>query len=82
MSAIDYKRTLEDAKRLSSGEQVRLIEELALRLAKSAEPLDLSRVEDAVAHVERMRKSDSRHWRGRLKTPQEFLTELESDLVV
>lgn len=78
MAAADYKRALEDAKLLTSVEQIRLIEELAVRLTKSGEPLDLSRVDDAVAHVERMRKSDSRHWRGGLKTPQEFLTELES----
>jgi hypothetical protein len=78
MAATDYIRTLEKAKRLSSIEQVRLIRELAVRLMGSGRELDLSRLEDAVAYVERMRGAESRHQSGRLKTPREFLAELES----
>jgi hypothetical protein len=78
MATSDYRRTLEEAQRLSSVEQARLIKELAVRLMESGKALDLSRVEDAVAYVERMRGAGSRHRSGRLKTLREFLTELES----
>lgn len=78
MAASNYHRTLEEAKRLSKPEQARLIKELAVRLIESGAPLDLSKVEDAVVYVERMRRVESRHRSGRLKTPQEFLTELKS----
>lgn len=78
MAVIDYIQTLERAKRLSSKEQVRLIKELAVRLMGSGKAVDLSRLEDAVAYVERMRRAESRHKSGRLKTPGEFLAELES----
>lgn len=78
MAASNYHRTLEEAKRLSEPEQARLIKELAVGLIESGTPLDLSKVEDAVAYVERMRRAESRHRSGRLKTPQEFLTELKS----
>ena len=78
MAAIEYRRVLEDASRLPAGEQARLIKELAVRLMKSRKRLDLSKVEDAVAYVERIRMAESRHPSGRLKTPQEFLRELKS----
>lgn len=78
MATTDYTRALENARRLSSTEQVRLIKELAVRLMGSGKARDLSRLEDAVAYVERMRGAESRHQNGRLKTPGEFLAELES----
>ncbi len=40
--------------------------------------IDLSKVEGAVAYVEGMRAAESRHANGRLKTPKEFIAELES----
>ena len=78
MAVADYKRILEDANRLTEKEQARLIEEMAARLVKSGKRVDLSRVEDAAAYVEGIRIAASRHPNGRLKTPEEFLTELEA----
>jgi hypothetical protein len=77
MAIRDYRRVLEDAGRLTEREQARLIKELAMRLLESQKRLDLSEVKDAVAYVERIRAADSRHPSGRLKTPEEFLAELE-----
>lgn len=77
MAIRDYRRVLEDAGRLTEREQTRLIKELAMRLLESQKRLDLSEVKDAVAYVERIRAADSRHPSGRLKTPEEFLAELE-----
>lgn len=78
MSATDYRRTLEEAKQLSAVEQVRLIKELTVRLIESGKPLDLSKLEDAITYVERIRGAESRKRDGRLKSPREFLRELES----
>ena len=78
MSANDYRRVLDDANRLTESERARLIKELAARLVESGKRLDLSKVEDAVAYVERMRMVESRLPSGRLKTPDGFLAELES----
>lgn len=78
MAVRDYRRVLEEASRLTEREQTRLIKELAARLMKSPKPLDLSNVKDAVAYVERLRAAESHHPSGRLKTPEEFLAELEA----
>ena len=78
MAASEYRQVLEDANRLTEREQARLIKDLARRLAKSGKRLDLSKVEGALAYVERIRMAESRHPSGRLKTPKEFLAELES----
>lgn len=78
MAISDYRRVLEDAARLTQADQARLIKKLAARLVKSGGRFDLSKVEDAVAYVERMRAAESRHPNGRLKTAKEFLAELES----
>jgi hypothetical protein len=51
---------------LTAREQARLIKELAARLVKSREPLDLSKVEEAMAYVERLRAAESRYATGRL----------------
>ena len=78
MAVNEYRRVLEDASRLTQSEQARLIKRLATHLVKSGRRLDLSKVEGAVAYVERMRAAESRHASGRLKTPKEFLAEIES----
>jgi hypothetical protein len=78
MAVSDYKRVLEDASRLTQWQQARLIKKLAAHLMKSGGQLDLSKTEDAVALVERIRAADSRHTTGRLKSPKEFLRETES----
>lgn len=78
MAVNEYRRILEDASRLSERERARLIKELALRSQKPRTRPDLSKVEAAVAYVEGMRMAESRHLNGRLKTPEEFLAELES----
>jgi hypothetical protein len=78
MAIENYRQVLEKASRLTAREQARLIKELAARLVKSHKPLDLSKVEEAVAYVERLRAAESRHATGRLKTPEEFLAELQS----
>jgi hypothetical protein len=69
---------LEDASRLTRTEQTRLIKELAARVVRSGKRLDLSKVEDAVAYVERVRAMESRDRGGRLKTPEEFIAELRA----
>jgi len=78
MAVNEYRRVLEDANRLGERERARLIRELAARLVKSRKRPDLSKVEEAVAYVEGMRLAESRHSSGRLKTPEEFLAELNS----
>jgi hypothetical protein len=78
MVARNYGRVLEQASQLTEREQTRLIKELAARLVNSPRRLDLSKVTDAVAYVERLRAAESRHPSGRLKTPEEFLAELEA----
>lgn len=78
MAIENYRQVLDKASRLTAREQARLIKELAARLVKSREPLDLSKVKEAVAYVERLRAAESRHPTGRLKTPEEFLAELQS----
>lgn len=78
MAVSDYRRVLEDASRLTQLQQARLIKKLAALLVKSGGQLDLSKTEDAVAFVERMRAAESRHANGRLKSPKEFLAEIES----
>lgn len=78
MAVTDYKRVLEDASRLTHSQQARLIQKLAAQLVKSGGQVDLSKTEDAVAFVERMRAAESRHANGRLKSPKEFLAEIES----
>jgi len=78
MAVTDYKRVLEDASRLTQSQQARLIQKLAAQLVKSGGQVDLSKTEDAVAFVERMRAAESRHATGRLKSPKEFLAEIES----
>jgi hypothetical protein len=78
MAVENYQQVLEKASRLTAREQARLIKELAARLVRSREPLDLSKVEEAAAYVERLRAAESRHPTGRLKTPEEFLAELQS----
>jgi hypothetical protein len=74
----DYRRVLEDASRLTQSQQERLIKKLAAQLMKSGGQLNLSKTEDTVAFVERMRAAESRHANGRLKSPKEFLAEIES----
>jgi hypothetical protein len=69
---------LEDASRLTRTEQTRLIKELAARVVRSGKRLDLSKVEDAVAYVERVRAMESRDRGGLLKTPEEFIAELRA----
>ena len=78
MAISDYRRILEDASRLTQAQQARLIKNLAARLLESGGHLDLSKTEDAVAFVERMRAGESRRANGRLKSPKEFLAEIES----
>ena len=78
MAATEYRQVLEHARLLSPGEQVRLVKKLAAHLVKSGRRVDLSKVEGAVAYVEGMRAAESRHANGRLKTPKEFIAELES----
>ena len=78
MAVSDYRRVLEDASRLTQWQQARLIKKLAEDLVKSGGRLDFSKTEDAVAFVERMRAAESRHANGRLKSPKEFLAEIES----
>ena len=78
MAVSDYRRVLEDASRLTQSQQARLIKKLAAHLVRSGGQLDLSKTEDAVAFVERMRAAESRHANGRLKSPKEFLAEIES----
>ena len=78
MAATEYRQVLEHARRLTPGEQTRLVKKLAAHLAKSGGRVDLSKVEGAVAYAEGMRAAQSRHANGRLKTPKEFMAELES----
>ena len=78
MAVSDYRRVLEDASRLTQWQQARLIKKLVARLVKSGGQLDLSKTEDAVAFVERMRAAESRQANSRLKSPKEFLAEIES----
>jgi hypothetical protein len=78
MAATEYRQVLERASRLSPGEQAWLVKKLAAQLVKSGGRFDLSKVEGAVAYVEGMRAAESRHANGRLKTPKEFIAELES----
>jgi hypothetical protein len=78
MAATEYRQVLEHARRLTPGEQARLVKKLAAHLVKSGGRVDLSLVEGAVAYVEGMRAAESRHANGRLKTPKEFIAELES----
>jgi hypothetical protein len=78
MAASEYRRVLEGASRLTGSEQAKLIKELAARFIESSKGLDLSKVEGAVAYVEGLRMAESRLASGRLKTPDEFLAELES----
>jgi len=78
MAATEYRQVLEHARRLNRVEQARLIKKLAAHLVKSGGRVDLSKVEGAVAYVEGMRAAESRHANGRLKTPKEFIAELES----
>jgi hypothetical protein len=77
MAVSYYRRVLKDASRLTQSQQARLIKKLA-QLVKSGGQLDLSKTEDAVAFVERMRAAESSHANGRLKSPKEFLAEIES----
>ena len=78
MAVSEYRRVLEGAGRLTQRERLRLIKKLATHLVKSGKLLDLSKVEGVVAYVEGMRAAESRHSNGHLKTPMEFLAELES----
>ncbi len=78
MAATEYRQVLEHARRLTPGEQARLVKKLAAHLVKSGGRVDLSKVEGAVAYVEGMREAESRHTNGRLKTAKEFIVELES----
>jgi len=78
MAVSDYRRVLGDASRLTQSQQARLIKKLAAHLVKSGGQHDLSKTQDAVVFVERMRAAESRHANGRLKSPKEFLREIES----
>ena len=78
MAATEYTQVWEHARRLRPAEQVRLVKQLAAQLVKSGGRVDLSKVEGAIAYVEGMRAAESRHANGRLKTPKEFIAELES----
>jgi uncharacterized short protein YbdD (DUF466 family) len=74
----NYRKVLEEASQLTEMEQARLVKELARRLIQSHNLLDLSQVKDAALYVEYLRKAESKHPSGHLKTPEEFLRELES----
>jgi hypothetical protein len=78
MAVSDYRWVLEEASRLTQWQQERLIKKLAAQLMKSGGQLNLSKTEDAVSFVERMRAAESRHANGRLKSPKVFLAEIES----
>ncbi len=78
MAVSEYRRVLEDASRLTQRDQARLIRKLAGRLVRSAKRPDLSKVEEVIAYLERIRAAESRHTDGRFKTAKEFLAELES----
>lgn len=78
MAAVEYTRILDDASRLNSREQVRLVRDLVVRISKRRRRADLSRMENAVAYVRGLRIAESRDAGGRLKNPRQFLADLQS----
>ena len=75
-----YQDVLAKAETLSPEDLTRLISELSKLLQEKCGKWDLlNDVEDVRAYVEWMRFRDAHHSDGRLKSPQEFLTELDED---
>ncbi len=75
-----YQEVLTKAETLSPEELTRLIGELSKLLQEKCGKWDMLKdVEDVRTYVEWMRFRDSHHSDGRLKNPQEFLTELAED---
>jgi hypothetical protein len=75
-----YQDVLAKAETLSPEDLTRLIGELSILLQEKCGKWDtLKDVEGVRAYVEWMRFRDSHHSDGRLKSPQEFLTELDEE---
>ena len=73
----DYQKAWEFAIALPPDEQIQLVEALINHLYGFGMWRDRKEMEDIQGYVETMRRQDSYHSDGRLKTLEEFLEELK-----
>ena len=73
----DYQQVLYLANQLAPSEQVQLILDLRDRLLGFGMWEEVKEMEDIETYVEELRTAESRHPDGSIKSPEEFLKELE-----
>lgn len=72
-----YEEILDQAKRLSSEERVQLADALLEEELGFGMWRDRADIKDAATYVEQLREEDKRTPNGQLKSPEEFLKEVE-----
>ena len=75
---IGYEEILKLARQLSSGERVQLADTLLEEELGFGMWRDRADMADVATYVEQMREADMHTPEGRLKTPEEFLREVET----
>jgi hypothetical protein len=78
LTVINYEEILDQARQLSSVERLRLADALLEEELGFGMWRHRAEMKDAVAYVERLRHQDMRTAEGGLKTPEEFLREVEA----